>query len=200
MRELGIEFEELMLKFDSQNWDKRIASLSPSRLVPVLWEGTPGISFCTFDTLAILVRLNELFPAHGVWPGDDHARSRARALCAEFHSGYTNLRSAMPMNIRSNLIGNGHSEAALADIQKLETRLINTQREYGLNCSYLFGRFSAADAYFLPVASRMKTYGVQLNDELARYFENLLDSSAMQEWTQAALQETEFVTDDEPYQ
>ena len=70
MAELGIPFAERMVKFDSDDWERNLGRLSPTRLVPVLWEGEPGTGFATFDTIAILERLHELFPAAGIWPKD----------------------------------------------------------------------------------------------------------------------------------
>ena len=76
-----------MVKFDSDDWEQNITQLSPTGLVPVLWEGEPDGGFATFDTIAILERLNELYPEACVWPGDARKRSRARSLVANFHSG-----------------------------------------------------------------------------------------------------------------
>ena len=116
MTGLGIPFTERMVKFDSSDWDENIAELSPSRLVPVLWEGQPGRGHATFDTIAILERLHELFPRVGVWPREAQARARARSLVADFHSGYRNLRDAMPMNIRSRYPGKGMTPQVAAEI------------------------------------------------------------------------------------
>ena len=107
MTEAGIAFAERLVKFDSEDWAANIASLSPTRLVPVLWEGEPGEGFATFDTLAILERLHELHPDAAIWPADSAARARARSLAADFHAGYHALRNAMPMNIRSHHPGKG---------------------------------------------------------------------------------------------
>ena len=111
MTALKIPFTERVVKLDSTDWDRNIATLSPSRLVPVLWEGSPGSGFATFDTIAILERLHELFPGAGVWPSEPQARARARALVADFHAGYQTFRSAMPMNIRSRYPGKGRQVA-----------------------------------------------------------------------------------------
>ncbi len=70
MTELGIPFSERMLKFDSEDWEANIDRLSPTCLVPVLWEGKPGSGFATFDTSAIVERLADLYPDRGVWPAD----------------------------------------------------------------------------------------------------------------------------------
>ncbi len=199
MTELGIPFSERMLKFDSEDWEANIDALSPARLVPVLWEGEPAEGFATFDTVAIVERLNDLHPDRGVWPADDRARARARSLVANFHSGYAALRSAMPMNIRSHHPGKGHEPEVLADIERLTALWRDARAGFGTHSPYLFGSFSAADAYFLPVASRFATYDPPLPAEAREYCRALLDTKAMREWSRAARLETEFVPEDEPY-
>ena len=74
MTELGIEFKERMLKFESEDWANNIETLSPSRLVPVLWEGKPGSGFATFDTLAIIERLHELAQKGAITPQEYEAK------------------------------------------------------------------------------------------------------------------------------
>ncbi len=200
MAELGIPFAERMVKFDSDDWERNLGRLSPTRLVPVLWEGEPGTGFATFDTIAILERLHELFPAAGIWPKDTRARSRARSLVAEFHSGYEALRNAMPMNIRSSLPGKGASAEVQADIDRLCSRWRETRQAFGAAGPFLFGDFTAADAFFAPVASRFATYAVSLEVPALAYQQALLDTDGMRQWSAAARQETEFVPMDEPYQ
>ena len=203
MTELGIPFAERMVKFDSADWEANIGRLSPARLVPVLWEGEPGSGFVTFDTSAIVERLADLYPDRGVWPADDRARARARSLVANFHSGYQALRSAMPMNIRSHHPGKGQTPEVLAEIERLTSFWRNARDEFGRDCGtggpFLFGAFSAADACFLPVASRFATYEPPLPAEARDYCRALLDTNAMRQWSSAARLETEFVPEDEPY-
>jgi glutathione S-transferase len=199
MTELGIAFGERMLKFDSEDWATHIAALSPSRLVPVLWEGKPGEGFPTFDTLAIIERLHELFPDKGVWPSDARARARARSLVADFHAGYRAMRAAMPMNLRGHYPGKGMSPEVAQDIEGLTARWVDTRREFGEAGRFLFGDYCAADAFFAPVASRFLTYGVGLEGEARNYQQTLLETASFAAWRKAALQETEFVAADEPY-
>jgi len=199
LTELGIAFQERLLKFDSQDWARNIATLSPSRLVPVLWEGEPGKGFATFDTLAIIERLHELFPDRGIWPQDAKARARARSLAADFHAGYRALRGAMPMNLRSSYPGKGMSREVAQDIERLTAQWSGTRREFGAGGRFLFGAYCAADAYFTPVASRFVTYGVALEGEARSYQETLLGTASFAGWRAAALAETEFVAADEPY-
>ena len=200
LRELEIEFNEIMVKFESHDWERNIQSLSPSGLVPVLWEGTPGSAFFTCDTLAIAEKPYELFPNRRVWPEDPHERARARSLCEEFHSGFHNIRSAMPMNIRADLNGKGHTEETLRDIQTICDRWKTTRREFGGYGNFLFGSFSVVDAYYLPVASRFRTYDVSLDAESRQYVDALVNTKATQPWIAAAQEETEFVEEDEPSQ
>lgn len=199
MNELGITFKERMLKFESEDWDHNISRLSPTGLVPVLWEGKPGGGFATFDTIAILERLNELYPDASVWPHDARKRSRARSLVANFHSGYLSLRNAMPMNIRSRYPRKGMSSDVASEIESLCELWVSTRRQFGDGGDFLFGKYSAADAFYTPVASRFVTYEVGLDREARQYQQTLLNTRSMRVWTEGALKEPEFVTMDEPY-
>ena len=199
LRGLDLPFRERQLKFDSKDWSENISRLSPSRMVPVLWEGEPGSGFATWDTLAIAERLHELFPAAGVWPSDERARARARSLCAEFHSGFRAFRGAMPMNIRSRYPGKGMNPDVAKDIERICALWTATRTTFGADGRYLFGAFGAVDAFYAPVATRFVTYGVALDDAARAYQQALLDLPAIRAWTADAVKETEFVAADEPY-
>jgi len=193
LRGLNLPFQERLMKFHSKDWNDNIGQLSPSRMVPVLWEGEPGAGFATWDTLAIMERLHELFPAAAVWPGDPQARARARSLCAEFHSGFRAFRGAMPMNIRNRYPDKGMNEAVAKDIARIDTLWAAAKRPF------LFGEFCAADAFYAPVATRFVTYGVELKGAASEYQKTLLDSPGVRAWSADAVKETEFVAQDEPY-
>ena len=199
MRALGIPFRERMVKFHSDDWASSIEALSPTRQVPVLWEQAGGKRHATFDSIAILERLHELHPNAGVWPAEPLARAHARSLCAHFHAGYRALREAMPMNIRSRHPGKGMNADAKQEIDQLAAFWASTRQEFGSAGPFLFGEFSAADAFFAPVASRFITYGVALPGEAGAWQAAVLDLPAMRDWTEDALRETEFVPEDEPY-
>jgi len=193
LRGCGIPFEERVLKFESQDWRDNIGRLSPSGLVPVLWEGTPGGGFATWDTLAIAERLHELFSDRGVWPADARQRAQARSAAAEMHSGFRALRGAMPMNIRSSHPGKGMNPDVAKDIARISALWATALRPF------LFGSFSAADAFYAPVATRFVTYGVALNGAARDYQEALLESPGVKDWNADAIKETEFYAEDEPY-
>jgi len=199
LRGRDIPFGERMLKFESQDWRDQIGRLSPSGLVPVLWEGEPGAGFATWDTLAIAERLHELFPDREIWPADPQARARARSAAAEMHSGFRALRGAMPMNIRSRYPGKGMNEGVAKDIARIESLWNFLRTNSGKSGPYLFGNFSAADAFYAPVAMRFVTYGVELQGVAREYQQALLDSPGVRAWSADAVKETEFVAEDEPY-
>ena len=193
LRGREIPFRERMIKFESQDWRDSIGKLSPSGLVPVLWEGEPGKSFATWDTLAIAERLHELFPKRGVWPADPQLRAQARSAAAEMHSGFRALRGAMPMNIRNRYPGKGMNDGVAKDIARIGAIWAQAKGPY------LFGDFSAADAFYAPVATRFVTYAVELKGAAQKYQRALLDSPAVRAWSADAIKETEFVAEDEPY-
>ena len=199
LRGRQIPFRERMLKFESKDWSDHIGKLSPSRMVPVLWEGEPGTGFATWDTLAIAERLHEIFPSAGVWPSDAQARARARSMCAEFHSGFRAFRGAMPMNIRSRYPGMGRNAESAKDIERILALWTESRKAFGNDGAFLFGAFCAADAYYAPVATRFVTYGVELAGPAKDYQQALLASPAVAAWSAGAIKETEFVAMDEPY-
>jgi glutathione S-transferase len=195
MKQLGIPFEEKKLRFHSTEWDAEIERWSPSRLVPVLWNGDQTV----WDTLAIAEALHEWFPEKGVWPKDATARAFARSASSEMHSGFRDLRGAMPMNIRSSYPGKGMSPAVQANIDRIEKLWKEARTRFGAGGPFLFGAFSAADAMFAPVTSRFRTYAVKLSPESQRYCDAVLAAPGVRAWIDDAMKEKEFVQDDEPY-
>ena len=195
MKQLGIPFEEKKLRFHSTEWDAEIERWSPSRLVPVLWNGDQTV----WDTLAIAEAMHEWFPEKGVWPKDATARAFARSASSEMHSGFRDLRGAMPMNIRSSYPGKGMSPAVQANIDRIEGLWEEARARFGSGGPFLFGAFSAADAMFAPVTSRFRTYAVKLSPESQRYCDAVLAAPGVRAWVDDAVKEKEFVQDDEPY-
>jgi glutathione S-transferase len=115
------------------------------------------------------------------------------------HGGFRALRGAMPMNVRSRYPGKGMDADVARDIARISALWVQTRRQFGQGGIYLFGAFSAADAYYAPVATRFVTYGVALAGAADEYLRALLDAPAVREWSTAAVAETEFVAADEPY-
>ena len=195
MKQLAIPFEEKKLRFHTTEWDAEIERWSPSRLVPVLWKGDQAV----WDTLAIAEALHEWFPDKGIWPRDAAARAFARSAAAEMHSGFRDLRSNMPMNIRASHPGKGMKPEVQANIDRIEKLWAEARARFGAGGPYLFGAFSAADAMYAPVVTRFKTYAVKLQPDTQRYCDAMLAAPGVRAWIADALQEKEFVAEDEPY-
>ncbi len=148
-------------------WDERIVRWSPSRKVPVLvLDGEP-----VWDTLAITETIAERYPERGVWPADARARAMARSVCAEMHAGFQALRSDMPMNIRGSYPGCGMSPAVGRDIDRIVALWAQCRARFGAGGEMLFGRFTAADAFYAPVVMRFMTYAPALPAEAQAYCE-----------------------------
>jgi glutathione S-transferase len=195
LTQAGIAFEEIQLKFTDEGKVEGIEPYSPTRQVPVLIvDGEP-----VWDSLAICEAVAELFPQKNLWPAGARARQIARSICAEMHTGFRNLRGAMPVNIRASLPGKGMSAAVQQDIDRIVEIWQSCRARFGGNGELLFGQFTVADAFYAPVATRFRTYAVVLPPAAQRYADALLELSAVREWTAQARRETEFVRADEPY-
>lgn len=195
LTQLGIAFEERMLRFHTDEWDAGIDRWSPSGLVPVLWRGEVAI----WDSLAIFETLAEWYPGKAVWPADPAARAFARSAAAEMHAGFRNLRTRMPMNIRANLPGKGMTPEVRADIDRIERLWREGRSRFGAGGDFLCGPFSAVDAMFAPVVMRLVTYDVACGPVATRYCEAVRAAPGVRAWIESALTETQFVAEDEPY-
>jgi glutathione S-transferase len=182
-----LDFEEIIVPPDDANARKELLLLSPSILVPCLTHN--GIK--VWDTLAIGEYLNEVRPKSPLLPGDRAARAHCRAICGEMHSGFTSLRSALPMNLKRTFPGHKVWARAVGDIERVTTIWRECLRQYG--GPYLFGTISMADAMYAPVVTRFKTYDVKLDPECAAYSESILALPEMQTWIEAATLEAEEI-------
>lgn len=188
MKAFGIPFEEIRVALDQPDSGSRIAQYSSAGRVPVLIAGQTTV----WDSLAICEYLAEQFPDKGMWPRNERARAMARSICAEMHSGFTGLRSAMWMNIRARFPGKGRTPAAQADIGRICEIWEECLSHSGPH-EYLFGDFSIADAYFAPVVMRFRTYDVALAPALQAYAERVAAHPAVEQWIGEAERESERV-------
>ena len=162
--------------------------LSPSFLVPRLDHGGVAV----WDTLAIAEYLHELRPDSGLLPADPAARAHCRSICGEMHSGFANLRSALPMNLKARHPGFRVVSGAQADVDRIATIWRECLTAHG--GPFLFGAdATAADAMYAPVCARFATYGVALDDDCTRYRDTILGLPAMVEWTVAARAEPDEI-------
>jgi glutathione S-transferase len=195
LREAGIAFEEVQLKFDDSGRAKGVEGYSPTGRVPVLIiDGEP-----VWDSLAIAETVAERYPEKQLWPADARARRVARSICAEMHSGFQALRGAMPMNIRSRHPGKGLTPESRRDIERVVQIWTSCRSQFAAGGALLFGKLSIADAYYAPVVTRFQTYAVSLPPAAQAYCDAVLGLRAVREWMDAARRETEFVAGDEPY-
>lgn len=201
MTEAGIAFTEHRLHLDwaeGSPFKTTLLALAPTGRVPLLIDD----GFAVWDSLAIAEYLAERFPDKQLWPADRRLRARARSLCAEMHSGFGALRGRCPMNIEASLpevgvrCANEWSDVA-ADVRRIDAMWRDALAHSG--GPFLFGAFGSADAFFAPVASRIRTYGIGVGGTAAGYIERIHALPAMQAWCAAARGEHEFVLDDEPY-
>jgi glutathione S-transferase len=179
----GVVFQEELVPPEDTAARAELLLLSPSILVPCLTH--KGVRI--WDTLAIGEYLNELAPAAGLLPSDPTARARCRSICGEMHSGFTALRSALPMNLKAHFPGFKVWSRAQADIERITNLWRECLASYG--GPYLFGRLSMADAMYAPVVTRFRTYGVALDPACAAYARAIMDWPDMAQWVADAQSE-----------
>ncbi|OJT95137.1 MAG: glutathione S-transferase [Alphaproteobacteria bacterium 65-7] len=180
-RMAGLEFREELLSPDDADARAELLLLSPSFLVPRLTHDGLRV----WDTLAIAEYLHERFPQAGLLPGDAAARTHCRAIAGEMHSGFANLRSALPMNLKAHYKNFKIWAAAQADIDRITAIWRECLLRYG--GPYLFGETpTLADAMYAPVTTRFTTYDVKLDRICADYCETIQNLPDMIEWIEAA--------------
>lgn len=180
-RMAGLDFEEVMLPADDPSSRAELLLLSPSFLVPKLTHGSVAV----WDTLAIAEYLNELYPTAGLWPIDPAARAHCRSISGEMHSGFANLRSALPMNLKAHYPGFRIWAGAQADIDRISTIWRDCFAAH--RGDFLFGpKPTVADAMYAPVCARYTTYDVKLDEACAAYVRRIMAWELLQPWIAAA--------------
>ena len=193
LKEKAIPFEEVRLSFNDPEFHRKVAALNPAGRVPVLIDGTLTV----WDSLAIIEYLAEKFPEKGIWPKELPARTRARSLCAELHAGFMSLRRAMPVSIEANLPGMGWSLAVQRDVNRIAQAF--TAELSASKGPFLFGAYSAVDAYYTPIAARLRTYAVKLDGPARAYVDQLLSTASFRQLEKEARAEKDFYPPDELY-
>ena len=186
LRATGIAFDEVFIPLYTGDADKqRILDFSPAGKVPVLIDG----DIVVWDSLAIIEYAAEHFLEAKLWPSDPARRAHARSISAEMHSGFPALRSECGMNLHRPVRAKTLSDAARADIARVQQIWSECRQRYAASGPFLFGAFSAADAMYAPVVHRFRSYAIELRPELRDYVEAMMALPAFREWTQAALAE-----------
>lgn len=193
LKQLGLAFEEIYVPLYAPGYKQRILQYCPSGKVPCLIDGEVTV----WDSLAIGEYLAEKHPS--LWPTDPKARALARAISAEMHAGFTQLRRHMPMNIRKNYAGKGHTPEVDADIARIVALWQDCRTRHGAGGPFLFGQFTIADAMYAPVCFRFLTYAVAPEGAGGEYLRTMLTLPAMQEWRAAAQAEAESIPEEDLY-
>lgn len=182
MRAHGVAFVEHVMPFKpGSNWQD-FRAFSPSGKVPCLRDGETVV----WDSLGIAEYLAERHP--GLWPGDAAARAWARCAAAEMHSGFTALRQNCGMNVGLRVQLREWPETLRADVRRIDELWNEGLARFG--GPFLGGRsFTVVDAFFCPVAYRVRTYDIPLSGPAAAYATRLLGLPAMQQWEADALAE-----------
>ncbi|MCE1236796.1 MAG: glutathione S-transferase family protein [Hyphomicrobiales bacterium] len=182
----GLPFEEKIASLDDPSTRAELLLLSPSFLVPCLSHD--GLEI--WDTLAIAEYLDELRPDCGLIPKERVARAHCRSIAGEMHSGFANLRSALPMNLKAHYPGFKVWAGARGDVERIET--IWKEALAASKGPYLFGATpTLADAMYAPVAARFTTYDVTLSPVCEAYRATIMAWPLMREWIEGALAEPE---------
>ncbi|MFD1105936.1 glutathione S-transferase family protein [Sphingobium olei] len=183
MKALDIPFEDRIEPFTSAANYAAFRSFSPTGQVPALVDGDRTV----WDSLGITLYLADRHP--GVWPADEVARAFAQCAAAEMHSGFTTLRSDCTMNVGVRVEPHMHSPALGRDIARLRELWEQGLDRFG--GPFLAGKvFTAIDAFYAPVAFRVRTYGLDVGPVGQAWVDHMLDHAAMKQWEAEALAET----------
>jgi glutathione S-transferase len=181
----GLDVEEQQVERSAAD-RAELLLLSPSVLVPRLTHQGASV----WDTLAIAEYLNELYPEAQMLPADRIARAHCRSISGEIHSGFANLRSALPMNLKVRHERFPVFTGARPDIERIETIWQECLGTYG--GPYLFGTApTIADAMYAPVTTRFRSYAVKLSEPSEAYCDTIAAWPPMQVWQAGAEAEAE---------
>ncbi len=186
LKRTGAPFTETLVQLrEAERTEAAIAPHSPSKLVPVLKDGEAVV----WDSLAICEYLAEGYPAAGLWPADPVARAVGRSAAAEMHSGFASLRGECPMDLALREVAD-LSEATQKNVRRIVEVWNDLLARFG--GPYLLGEWSIADAFYTPVATRFRSYGVHPSDygdagPAGEYMQRLLQTPEFLEWERDAL-------------
>ncbi len=190
LRHAGAEFTERVVRLDQPGTAAELAPLSPTGQVPTLHVENEVI----WDSMAIAVWAAETYPEAKMWPAAAHARWLARSAACEMHSGFASLRKQCPMNLHLTTVIEPSPETS-KDLRRLVTLWRELRARFGQDGPYLLGAWSMPDAFFTPVATRVRSYGLDLSahgdeDGVGQaYCDALLAHPDFLEWERRAMAE-----------
>lgn len=181
----GVPYTEELIRLGQPDTRERLLRYSATGKVPLL-QTEHGI---IADSLAIAEYLNERFASARMWPQDIAARAQARSACAQMHSGFFGLRSYLPFDLNRDQALQPMPAEARQDIERMLALWAECRAAATEGGPYLFGRLSLVDAFFAPVAVRLRTYRVELAAQDQAYVEAIYQWPAFKAWQQAGLEE-----------
>lgn len=177
-----IPFEEVVIPLDLPETRANILKYAPSAKCPSLHDGKIAV----WESLAIIEYIAEAFPDRAIWPRGKAARAHARSLASEMHAGFTALRQACPTNFLRKPKAIALSDEARADAARIEAAWAHARETFGGTGSFLFGRFSAADAMFAPVVNRFHAYDIPAAKTTRAYIAAMMALPAWKAWIAGA--------------
>ncbi|WP_207866965.1 glutathione S-transferase family protein [Pseudomonas sp. 58(2021)] len=181
----GAPYTEELIKLGKPDTRERLLKHSPSGKVPLLKTARGTVA----DSLAIAEYLAEQFPSEQLWPTDIAARAQARSACAQMHSGFFAMRNHMPFNLSHDAPLNPVPPEVKVDVERMLALWAECRAAATEAGPFLFGRVSLADAFFAPIAVRLRTYQVKLPAEDEAYVETVYQWPAFKAWQKAGLEE-----------
>jgi len=175
----GIKAQNKMIPFSKQDVAEQMADVGVARTVPTLVCDDGAV---ISESAAIAEELAQRHPEAGLWPNDPKARATARTLLSEMASGFTALRSDCPMSLRVCYSNSAPSAAVLADLARIQNIWTYARSSRTSNDPWLLGEYSAADAFYAPVAARIAGYSLPVNDDAAAYVAAHLADPAFRRW------------------
>ncbi|MFN3609300.1 MAG: glutathione S-transferase [Hyphomonas sp.] len=175
VRKANLGIEEEILPLDFPETTARLKQISPTAKVPLLiWDGIE-----IWESLAITEFVAEQAEPGLIWPKDTARRAIARAVSSEMHAGFAAIRKACSMDIRGRTPAPDMTQELEADISRLQAMWSGLRETHGRNTEepgpFLFGAWSAADAFYTPVVTRFRTFGLPLTGAAADYAAAILE-------------------------
>lgn len=192
LKQLGVAFDEITIPLDLPDTKEKVLKHSPAGKVPILIDGDVTV----WESVAIMEYVGDAL-RQPVWPQDSAARAMARSVAAEMHAGFQGLRNTCPMNLGKKFARKDRGEAVARDVARFSEIVRQARERFGAGGPFLFGQFSAADAMFAPLVTRLDTYSIELDATTQSYVDTILTLPAFQEWRAAALKESWIVDADE---
>lgn len=191
LKAFDIPSHEIVIPLREPDSKQKMLNYAPHGKVPVL----KGDDVVIWESMAIIEYLAECFPDKNIWPRYRVARAHARSISNEMHSGFQALRQGCPMNLGARYATPEMTDALKANVDRVETIWAETQQKFKTDGPFLYGSFTAADAMYAPVVTRLDTYSIPVKPESRVYMDAVLAHPAVTAWRDAAIKEPWTIND-----